>query len=62
MITLMNSICNLSNSELAIEKRDARIAVARVSIDAHAPGCSEPNRTKKNNFPGSGTVRSLNKR
>jgi len=62
LITLMNSICNLSNSELAIEKRDARMATARVSIDAHAPGCSEPNRTLKNNFPDSRAVKSVNKR
>jgi hypothetical protein len=47
MITLMNSICNLSNSELAIEKRDARIASARVSVNAQSPDCSEPNRTLK---------------
>ena len=47
MITLMNSICNLSNSELAIEKRNARIADTRVSIDPHSPDSSEPNRTLK---------------
>ena len=47
MITLMNSICKLSDSELAIEKRHARIAGARVSIAAHSPDCSEPNRTLK---------------
>lgn len=47
MITLMNSICKLSNSELAIEKRNARIADARVSLDPHSPDPSEPNRTPK---------------
>jgi hypothetical protein len=47
MITLMNSICKLSNSELAIEKRNARIANSRISNDSRSPDCSEPNRTPK---------------
>ena len=54
MITLMNSICKLSNSELAIEKRNARIAAdipaappAYPESSIQLPSPSEPNRTPK---------------
>jgi len=54
MITLMNSICKLSNSELAIEKRNARIAAdipaappAYPQSSIQLPDSSEPNRTSK---------------